>query len=77
VTIWPVVVPIVVVTAVMLLIGGIPRYRAAAEPSIIVLAALGVGAFLLRRSRRGDPAPAPAPPPVPDGTRVASPGTGP
>jgi hypothetical protein len=71
-TIWPLGVPIAVVTAVMLLIGGIPRYRAAAEPSIIVLAALGTGALLLRRARRGDP----VPPQVPDGTRVSSPGTG-
>jgi hypothetical protein len=73
ITIWPLVVPIVVVTAVMLLIGGIPRYRAAAEPSIVVLAALGVGALLLRRARRADP----APPQVPDDTRVASADTGP
>jgi uncharacterized membrane protein YfcA len=48
--VWPLVVPIAVVTSVMLLIGGIPRYRAAAEPSIIVLAALGIGGLLGRRS---------------------------
>lgn len=53
--IWPLVVPIVVVTMVTLLIGGVTRYRAAAEPSLIVLAALGIVALLARR----DPAPSP------------------
>jgi hypothetical protein len=48
--VWPMVVPVVVVTAMMLMIGGIPRYRAAAEPSVIVLAAIGIGALLARRS---------------------------
>jgi hypothetical protein len=48
ITIWPLLVPIVVVTSVTLLIGGIPRYRTAAEPSLIVLAALGIGALLQR-----------------------------
>jgi len=72
IAIWPLIVPIVVVTSVMLLIGGIPRYRAAAEPSIVVLGALGVGALLARRGRRGDASGAP----VPDDTRVASPDTG-
>jgi hypothetical protein len=33
--------PIAVVTAVTLLIAGVVRYRAAAEPSIVILAALG------------------------------------
>ena len=50
ITIWPLLVPIVVVTSGTLLIGGIPRYRTAAEPSIIVLAALGFGALLQRRT---------------------------
>jgi 4-amino-4-deoxy-L-arabinose transferase-like glycosyltransferase len=46
VPIWPLVVPIVVVTLVTLVIAGVVRYRAAAEPSIVVLAALGVTALL-------------------------------
>jgi 4-amino-4-deoxy-L-arabinose transferase-like glycosyltransferase len=75
VAIWPLVVPIVVVTSMMLIIGGIPRYRAAAEPSIVVLAALGVGALLARRGRRGAPA-STAISPEADDTRVASLGTG-
>jgi hypothetical protein len=50
IAVWPMVVPVVVVTAMMLVIGGIPRYRAAAEPSVIVLAAIGIGALLARRS---------------------------
>jgi 4-amino-4-deoxy-L-arabinose transferase-like glycosyltransferase len=52
VPIWPLVVPIAVVTAVMLFIGGLTRYRAPAEPSIVVLAALGAVALLTRRPGR-------------------------
>jgi 4-amino-4-deoxy-L-arabinose transferase-like glycosyltransferase len=48
VAIWPLVVPIVVVTLAMLAIAGVARYRAAAEPSLVVLAALGVAALLGR-----------------------------
>lgn len=60
VAIWPLVVPIVVVTLVTLLIAGVMRYRAAAEPSLVVLAALGVVALLGRRADAdGDPSPAP------------------
>ena len=55
ITIWPLLVPIVVVTSGALLIGGIPRYRTAAEPSIVVLAALGIGALLQRRARDRSP----------------------
>jgi 4-amino-4-deoxy-L-arabinose transferase-like glycosyltransferase len=59
IAIWPLVVPIVVVTAVTLFIAGVIRYRAAAEPSLIVLAALGVVALLGRRAPDGtDPPPA-------------------
>jgi 4-amino-4-deoxy-L-arabinose transferase-like glycosyltransferase len=54
VAIWPLVVPIVVVTAVTLVIAGVMRYRAAAEPSLVVLAALGIAALLSRRSRVDD-----------------------
>jgi len=60
VAIWPLVVPIVVVTAATLLIAGVARYRAAAEPSLVVLAALGVVALLGRRLGAGrDPSPTP------------------
>jgi 4-amino-4-deoxy-L-arabinose transferase-like glycosyltransferase len=53
--VWPLVVPIAVVTAMMLLIAGVPRYRAAAEPSIIALAAIGAVALVARgRGRDGD-----------------------
>ena len=57
VAIWPLVVPIVVVTAVTLVIAGVIRYRAAAEPSLVVLAALGVAALLGRRGAAPDDAP--------------------
>ena len=59
VPVWPLVVPIVVVTSVTVLIGGIIRYRAVAEPSLIVLAAIGIGAVLDRRwgTDRGSPEP--------------------
>jgi 4-amino-4-deoxy-L-arabinose transferase-like glycosyltransferase len=60
IAIWPLVVPIVVVTVVMLAIAGVIRYRAAAEPSLVVLAALGIAALLSRRSAvDGEPSPAP------------------
>jgi hypothetical protein len=36
----------------MLFIGGLTRYRAPAEPSIVVLAALGAVALLTRRPGR-------------------------
>ncbi len=57
VAVWPLVVPIAVVTSITLVIGGVPRYRAAAEPSIIVLAALGIAAVVARRAgaERGSP----------------------
>jgi 4-amino-4-deoxy-L-arabinose transferase-like glycosyltransferase len=57
VPIWPLVVPIVVVTAVTLVIAGVPRYRAAAEPSLVVLAALGIAALLRPRRPSDDPSP--------------------
>ena len=56
VPVWPLVAPIVVVTATRLLIAGHPRYRAAAEPSLVVLAAVGavtLTAWLRRRRRLG------------------------
>jgi 4-amino-4-deoxy-L-arabinose transferase-like glycosyltransferase len=53
VAIWPLVVPIVVVTAATLVIAGVARYRAAAEPSLVVLAALGIAALLARGAGAG------------------------
>jgi hypothetical protein len=38
---------------VMLGIAGVMRYRAAAEPSLVVLAALGIAALLGRRAAAG------------------------
>jgi len=58
IAIWPLVAPLVIVTvSIALWTGGIPRYRAPAEPSIIVLAAVGVVALVGRARRESDPAP--------------------
>ena len=61
VPVWPLLVPVAVVTSVMLLIGGVVRYRAAAEPSIVVLASLGAlatwGWWRRRSSRAAVPPP--------------------
>jgi 4-amino-4-deoxy-L-arabinose transferase-like glycosyltransferase len=52
VPIWPLVVPVVITTvAIGLWAGGLLRYRAPAEPSIVILAAFG-GVELVRRWRR-------------------------
>ena len=48
---WPLLVPVVVVTVAAVLFYGQPRFRAPAEPVIVVLAAIGVDAFLRARSR--------------------------
>jgi len=47
--VWPLVVPIVLVTLAAALVYGIPRFRAPAEPSIVVLGAVGLAALLARR----------------------------
>jgi 4-amino-4-deoxy-L-arabinose transferase-like glycosyltransferase len=60
VPIWPLVVPIAVATAMVLLIAGVPRYRAVAEPSLIVLATFGILAAVAR-VRREPPAAVEAP----------------
>lgn len=54
VRIWPLLAPIVIVTAsIALWTGGIPRYRAPAEPSIVVLASVALVALFTRsRSER-------------------------
>ena len=53
VPIWPLVTPIIIVTvSVALWTGGFPRYRAPAEPSIIVLAATAAVATVARNRPR-------------------------
>jgi 4-amino-4-deoxy-L-arabinose transferase-like glycosyltransferase len=59
VPIWPLVVPIAVVTGMVLLIAGVPRYRAVAEPSIVALAAVGIGWLGARAGRRREAEPSP------------------
>jgi 4-amino-4-deoxy-L-arabinose transferase-like glycosyltransferase len=55
VAIWPLVVPIVSTTlAIALWAGGISRYRASAEPSLVILAAVALTALV--RRRRATPA---------------------
>jgi 4-amino-4-deoxy-L-arabinose transferase-like glycosyltransferase len=50
-TIWPLVVPVAITTiAIALWAGGLLRYRAPAEPSIVILAVVG-GVELVRRGR--------------------------
>ncbi len=57
VRIWPLLVPIVVVTvSIVLWTGGMPRYRAPAEPSIIVFAAVGIVMITTRARHRTDDA---------------------
>ena len=57
IAIWPLLAPVVIVTvSIALWTGGIPRYRAPAEPSIIVLAAVGVVALVAQGRRASDPA---------------------
>jgi hypothetical protein len=53
VPLWPLVTPIVVVTATRVLAAGAPRYRAAAEPSLVVLAAVGAVALTTWLRRGG------------------------
>jgi hypothetical protein len=64
--IWPLVVPVAITTiAIALWAGGLLRYRAPVEPSIVILAVFG-GAELLRRRRRTSGAG-----PAPDATPAA------
>jgi hypothetical protein len=51
VPVWPLLVPIFVVTVAAVLFYGQPRFRAPAEPSIVVLAAVGIVAWLDGRRR--------------------------
>jgi 4-amino-4-deoxy-L-arabinose transferase-like glycosyltransferase len=46
---WPLLVPAVVVTVAAVAFYGQPRFRAPAEPAIVVLAAIGIDAWLARR----------------------------
>jgi 4-amino-4-deoxy-L-arabinose transferase-like glycosyltransferase len=55
VQIWPLVVPIVVATAAIAFVsGGLVRYRASAEPSMVVLVAVALVAWLGRRRPAAD-----------------------
>jgi 4-amino-4-deoxy-L-arabinose transferase-like glycosyltransferase len=54
VAVWPLLVPAVVVTAAAVGFYGQPRFRAPAEPAIVVVAAIGMDAGLARR-RRAEP----------------------
>jgi len=47
--IWPLLAPVVVVVVAAALVYGTPRFRAPAEPSVVVLASVGVAALLARR----------------------------
>ena len=61
-SVWPLVVPAVVVTAGSLLAYGQTRFRVTAEPSIVILAAIALfAAFDSFRSRRGGPSADPQP----------------
>jgi hypothetical protein len=52
IAVWPLVVPVAITTiAIALWAGGLLRYRAPAEPSIVILAVVG-GVELVRRERR-------------------------
>ena len=51
-SVWPLLAPCVIVTIVSVFAYGTPRFRVVAEPSIAVLAALGVEVVLRRMSRR-------------------------
>ena len=52
VAIWPLLVPAIVVTVSAALFYGQPRFRSPAEPSIVVLAAIGIDVFVRRRQAR-------------------------
>jgi 4-amino-4-deoxy-L-arabinose transferase-like glycosyltransferase len=52
VAVWPLLVPVFVVTVSAALFYGQPRFRSPAEPTIVVLAAIGIGLF--RRQRSGE-----------------------
>jgi 4-amino-4-deoxy-L-arabinose transferase-like glycosyltransferase len=56
VPVWPLVVPVVATSMVLLLaLGGLPRYRAPAEPGLIVLAAAALVALAARRAAPAGP----------------------
>lgn len=69
--IWPLIVPIVMVTLLAVVFYGIPRFRAPAEPSLAALAAVALASLGARRGRArlatGD-----EPAQVPSSTMVAS-----
>jgi 4-amino-4-deoxy-L-arabinose transferase-like glycosyltransferase len=47
--IWPLLAPVVLVVVAAALVYGTPRFRAPAEPTVVVLAAVGVAGLLARR----------------------------
>ena len=48
--VWPLLAPAVIATVISVLAYGTPRFRVVAEPSIAVLAAVGIDALLRRRA---------------------------
>jgi 4-amino-4-deoxy-L-arabinose transferase-like glycosyltransferase len=58
--VWPLLVPIVIVTVASALTYGQTRFRAPAEPSLVVLGAVGLAAVFSWLTRRREPVPADA-----------------
>jgi 4-amino-4-deoxy-L-arabinose transferase-like glycosyltransferase len=71
--VWPLLVPFAIVVVVVVLGYGIPRFRVPAEPSIVVLASVGLVAAWRRLTGRGDQSSeSPEPSPDPASTIAAS-----
>jgi hypothetical protein len=66
--IWPLLAPAVLVLAAAAVVYGTPRFRAPAEPSVVVLAAVGAAALLARRWPAWSPEPVSPPADAPAGS---------
>jgi hypothetical protein len=53
--IWPVIAPVAAVLLSLVIVSGVPRYRAAAEPSLVILAGVAMSSWLDRFRRATRP----------------------